>query len=520
MKLDLFNKTTFVARCTYDERLIAKAAGFHWHPERKIWFTEDLAVAVKLRDYATVEAKRKISENLIEVSHWPFPLPQDPPGMSLFAHQREAVLFALERNRSYLALDPGLGKTAVAATLSKILKLKVVYVTPPFLVRNVLREFNTWAPSLKAVICTSKSCTLDFTGFDVLVLPDTFVSAPWTHTVLADFIGTRESMLIVDEAHRFKNHAAKRTRSLLGLSRKSGLVKLFDRQVYLSGTPMPNRPIELYPLLSTAAPETVDFMNRFQYGLKYCDGKENEHGWDFSGASNVKELASRIMAPTGPFMLRMRKDLLLDLPPKTEQVFLLSDNMPPQLAKLDHNISSSYSRTEDIIKARLEESNKEGDVCLATYRRLLGKEKAKDIIPYIASLIDDTKENVIVYAYHKEAIEVLRTELFKYKPLVITGQTPEKERHELVASFQGSSKHRMIIGNYVAMGVGFTLTRASRVIFVEYDWVPGVNDQAGDRAHRIGQDKHVLVQYVVYQGSVDEAVVNTLLQKRKATQHI
>jgi SNF2 family DNA or RNA helicase len=77
-----------------------------------------------------------------------------------------------------------------------------------------------------------------------------------------------------------------------------------------------------------------------------------------------------------------------------------------------------------------------------------------------------------------------------------------------------------VIGNYKAMGVGFTLTRATRVIFVEYSWNPAENEQAADRAHRIGQTETVFVQYMVYKDSVDKKVIERILKKREGSRHI
>ncbi len=75
----------------------------------------------------------------------------------------------------------------------------------------------------------------------------------------------------------------------------------------------------------------------------------------------------------------------------------------------------------------------------------------------------------------------------------------------------------MLIGNYLAMGIGFTLTKATRGLFVEFSWVPGENEQAGDRMHRIGQTGSVHIQYMVYKNSIDKKVIEALLRKRKAT---
>jgi SWI/SNF-related matrix-associated actin-dependent regulator 1 of chromatin subfamily A len=492
----------FLFRCQFDERHLPKSAGFEWRDDLK-WHTVSALVAARLREYATGEVRRKLNRYLIEVSSWPKPLPEPPAGLKLLPHQVDAAKFALSRNRSYLGLDPGLGKTIVAATVARALGAPVVYVSPPFLVRNVEAEFRKWAPEVR-----------------LMVVPDTQLVKEQVFSAVTLRGAESGAVLIVDEAHRFKNPEAKRTQYLLGGKGQPGIVSFFSRQIFMSGTPMPNRPMELYPILARVAPETVDGMSMFDYGRRFCAGHKNQWGWDFSGASNLTELRSRVIHPDGPFMLRLKKNLL-DLPPKTEEVFVISADMSPRLAKLDRGLGARYGDVEDLIKARIAaKAGKDDDeLHLGTYRRLLGLEKVQPIVQYIESLLEETDENILVFAYHKEVIAQLSTALRAHKHAVITGETPTGDRQAIVERFQKSSD-RILIGNYLAMGVGFTLTKATRGIFVEYSWVPGENEQAGDRMHRIGQKGSVLVQYVVYENSVDKAVIETLMKKRRFLQHV
>ncbi len=97
---------------------------------------------------------------------------------------------------------------------------------------------------------------------------------------------------------------------------------------------------------------------------------------------------------------------------------------------------------------------------------------------------------------------------------MITGDVLKAKRQPLVDEFQKNPKRRLLIGNIEACGLGFTLTKATRVLFVEFSWVDGQNGQASDRAHRIGQNQSVLVQYVVLKDSFDRQRMETLLRKR------
>ncbi len=497
-----YDGTRFRLRCSFADREWVKRSGFKWRDDLK-WYTESAVVAAKLREYATDTAKRQLTQLLIEVSPWLLPLPPPPKGLRLMPHQVEAVYFALDRSRCYLGLDPGLGKTIVAAVIAAALGCPAVYVSPPFLVRNVEEEFRLWAPGVK-----------------VAVIPDSVLHrAGELLTLDPGFRGA--GVIFIDEAHRFKNPDAKRTLLLFGGKKQPALVDGFPKQIYLSGTPMPNRPIELFPILSKVAPETIEFKNQFEFGRRYCAGHRSRWGWDFTGASNLDELQAGVIHPDGPFMLRQRK-ALLKLPPKVEEVFVISANMSPRLAKMDAGLGKVYGTVEDLIKKRI--ATAEGvdgeDLHTATYRRLLGAQKVKPAVEYLKSLLDETDENILVFAFHKGVIASLADQLKTHQPFVITGDTPKAKRHTIVKAFQKDKARRLLIGNYLAMGVGFTLTKANRGIFVEYSWAPGENEQAGDRMHRIGQTGSVLIQYMVYQDSLDKRVIETLLRKRKVTNYI
>jgi SWI/SNF-related matrix-associated actin-dependent regulator 1 of chromatin subfamily A len=504
------NGFRFIFRCSFEDRKVPRGAGFSWDSSGNYWYTMDPRGALRLRAYADERAKKILGKVLllkVPMPAAPFS-PVSADGHVLYPHQVQAIRYALERNRSYLGLDPGLGKTACAAVVTATLGLPAVYVLPPFLLGNVKNEFTRWAPKLKVGAWT------DSLAVDVLLVPDSALSVKDSKVLkrVGMFLKNRTALLIVDEAHRFKSPTSKRTKALFGGATEDGLVDLFERQIYLSGTPMPNRPIELYALLSKAAPETIDFKSRFDFGREYCGAKRGPFGWDFSGATNMPRLAERVIHPAGPFMLRLKKDLL-DLPPKIEEIFILSDELSPRLASLDRDLLDTYGDVDDFIKSL------PVDTHLMTYRKELGVSKARLCLDYLKSVLEESDESIIVFAYHKDAIKTLETGLADFTPAVVTGDVPAAKRQGLVDHFQKGGT-RLLIGNYVAMGVGFNITKATRVFFVEFDWVPGVNEQAADRAHRIGQTGTVFVQYAVFQNSLDRRVIEALLNKRQNIAHV
>lgn len=510
-----FSNGIFKCRCDYESRNIPKGAGFRWDQDKKIWFTPVHGVAARLETYLDESAKIEISRVRIRLETWTGGL-SIPQGETLFHFQECAALFALSRNRSYLALDPGLGKTPIAAVISQTLfdnqlVERIVYICPPFLTRNTENEFKRFAPDIRVSRYGEGSPKV------LLIVPDSMITKPEVQNAITKFTKScaqGASLLFTDEAHRFKNDEAKRTKALFGDKKSNGLADLFARIVYLSGTPMPNRPIELFPILSHSAPQTIHDMNKFEYAEKYCAAFQNQWGWDFSGCSNLPELVSQVV---GTFMIRYKKDeVLKELPPKTEEMVILDESLSPRLAKLSQAILDSLD-TEDLMAGQIQIDLGKDVLHLSTYRRELGVIKAKAAADYIKFLLEESDEAILVFAIHKEVISILTSELSDYDPLVITGETRMELRHEYVKAFQNDKKRRVFIGNIQAAGTGLTLTKATRVVFVEFSWVPADNDQASDRAHRIGQKDNVYVQYLVHEESVDKAVIKTVLRKKRIT---
>lgn len=412
---------------------------------------------------------------------------------SAYPHQIEALNFALQNLRqnrpTYLALDPGLGKTIVAALISnEFWGATIFYVCPPFLTTNTGAEFDKWTFEK-----------------NLFLIPDSMIAKPkMLSAFLAKMRESKDRILIVDEAHRFKNERTQRSRALF-----KNILPHFERVVYMSGTPLPNsRPRELWPILKNSAP-WIFGKNFFHFGLKYCGGFRGEFGWCFDGFTNRKEFRARICKS---FMIRMKKDVL-DLPPKFEGLLTVGEGIPPVVSKVEKKILAYYS-PEDLIEGEITRLQGKSALHLATYLRLLGEYKLKYVLPFIESLLDETSENILVFAVHKATIAGLAKALSKFDPLIITGDVPKEKRQDLVNEFQTNPARRLFLGNIQACGTGFTLTKAARVLFVEFSWVDGENSQAADRAHRIGQNKSVLVQYVVLKDSFDRRRMETLLRKR------
>ncbi len=368
----------------------------------------------------------------------------------------------------------------------------IYFVSPPSLVPNVQAEFEKWHSS------TGK----------IEIIPDSQLAIPvfmkWRLTPL-DIYPRHRRILIVDEAHRFKTENSQRSKALFELA------KGFDRVVFLSGTPMPNgRPIELWPILKRFAPELFG-VNLWHFAKTYCGAYEDKWGWHFDGSTNKKEFKRRLFKS---FMLRMKQADVLDLPPLREGLLTVGEKMPAVVSNVERKVLKHFAES-DLMQGKLAGMHGEGQLHLMTYLRLLGEYKVKFVLPYLEQILQDERQPLILFAHHKSTVSALYHGLLKFKPTVVTGQTPTHTRKALVDKFQNDPSALVFIGNIEACGTGFTITKANRVILVEHSWRDGDNLQAIKRAHRIGQNNSVLAQYVVLKDSFDRKRMESLLTKRQ-----
>lgn len=534
MRLTFRDKIFLVHEVKNSSAPLPAVHGFVWDKTHFAWITSDVTKAARLRDYADEEAKREIYRTYLVHAPWSGRLLL-PRGLAPHPFQKPVVRFALERNRSFWWNDMGTGKGPCSAMVMNALAIKrplfVLYVCPPELLFNVEAELRKWLirdPQIEIFnkkIGPSRSDAL----IHVLILPDSMLTKyEWKNFIPALACGPalgvpwRERLLIVDEVDRFKNPETARTQALFGYEvkgegRTPGLADRFTdaRIIYMTGTAMPNGcPLELYPVLSHSAPETIDFADYYKFAFKYAVGEKSHFGWKFKDIKNEEEFRRRVY---GKFLYRVKKDEHLDLPERIESALVVAADMKPKLAELDRRVLRSHS-PEDLMReavhlARGGKKGDEDDLNLATYRRLLGVEKVAPSVPLIKLALEKTSP--LVFAIHTEVIDRLAAALAKYDPVIIDGRVPKEERHRRLEEWKKDKRHRPIIGNIAACARGFTLTKCSRVMFVEWGWVPGINDQAADRAHRIGQTSDVYIQYILFRNSVDMSVLETIFRKRK-----
>lgn len=403
--------------------------------------------------------------------------------MNLMAHQHQAVEWLSKRPKAFLALEPGLGKTAVACVDCQG---KVLVVCPSSLKLNWAAEMRRWRPDLTLQVVSSKSVIDE--SVDVLIA---------NYDILHKLSLPSFDTLIVDESHYAKSLTARRTKSVVKLTKSTARVRL------LSGTPIVNRPIELWPLANAIGLIKLPY---YEYGMRFCAGWSPpwmKGKFDFSGCSNEQALRKFLE----PGMLRMSKtEVLKDLPPKIWNLIELSAELPKVEKQFlaDNLVLNEHSLSFEAI---------------SDIRKLNTQMKMPMAIEFIENALRE-ESKVVVFAHHTEIICELATALSSYSPVMVTGSVSTELRHQRVNQFQEEPACRVFIGNIAAAGVGLTLTAASRVIFVEAPWTPAELEQAADRCHRIGQKSTVVIDVLTISESIDHYMLSKILEKQSAIENI
>ena len=510
----------FILKCEKkSEFQHAKKCGFVFDPINRHFITNSKKVAARLRDHFDDSAEIFFQSTSIRVTPWTGCIPV-PEGKELAHVQMEAAHFAIERNHSYLALEQRIGKTPTAIAVMNTMEeemffsIRTLIIVPPFLISNWLHELHAWSttPRTASVIDTAKDVLLNPpSNFDILIVPDSLV----INKDVAAFVHSFEyDLLIVDEAHRMNNEESQRTQFLYG---PNGIVKKADKVVLLSGTPMRNRPMDLWPVLSNLAHDTIDYRNKTSFAFKYCDGRvetkefykrgkrEERQVLDARGSSNEDELQKRLQ----PFMKVEKFKDHFDVQ-ESETITLLDSYKNATIQKLESAVLKKKSLEELVGSSNL------GDI--ASLRKALSITKLPVAIEYIKNALDSTDDKFLVFGFHVNLLEQLQAEFRNYGAFLINGETPMKKRTEIQKEFN-EGKTRIGFANIFTMQ-GIDLSSANRNIFVESSWGPSDNDQAKFRVYGRTQKKNVYTEHLVLAGTLDEYVMRRVLEKKETINKI
>jgi SWI/SNF-related matrix-associated actin-dependent regulator 1 of chromatin subfamily A len=485
----------------------------HWQKsDDGIYQTKDLGAAAHFQVHADEKAQ-KIFNRIFQSR---YELPENyPPRVPLDAHQWEGLEWILTRKRSYLAHAPGAGKTAQAILAASLCRFEgqTLFIVPPSLTKNWEREiekFTAWVGDYSSYATVPRSdhqADMDWTA-GIIICPDSMLTRPWVYDRLRQM---KKKFIAVDEASRFKESTSKRSLAFyggrIGQAVYPGLFKDAPHVVFLDGSPMPNRPMELWAPTYALDPEAIDCMSQDDFGYRYCGAKPNERGvWEYLWSSNEAELKSKLQAS---FMHVVGEDRL-EHPERLRSILVI-----------DKDVRTPEHKTWERLNIpafRVNEDASQGD--LARFRKELGMSKVPFIGKYVAQRLKDKNESILLFVWHREVAQDLAVELASFDPGVVIGGSNEVYREGVFEQFQAGER-KLLIMNIAAGGRGHNLQKADRVIFGEYSWTDELNRQCEKRASRRGNDSlFTRCEYIVAPNSMDEMVLSTLFTKQKRVEKV
>lgn len=427
-------------------------------------------------------------------------------------YQVEGMDFMLKASVVINGDEPGVGKTVQA--LMAIEHLRLTQVNKSALIVTIAASKLNWEDDIKKffgerdilIVSAQRKTTHEaikaahargayvIINYDVLKKYfDILISREW-------------GFIVYDEATSVKNYTAKRTELSMGKDAHPeynirgkiipaqkyvpGILHMSQRIFFLSGTPMANRPKDLYNMLHVAKYSKAKSFRAF--AKRFCNGYETNFGYDSTGASNIEELRDDIK---GLMIRRTKEEVFADFPEKRRQW----ERAEIDLAEYNREMrkyKSQIKTQEQFQKMRLG--------IIATAMELVAKGKMPSTIELARTALE-AGEKVIIFTNYNEPLDLAATELAEYNPGVIRGGQNELERFAVQKRFQDpNSDCKVIIANMKAGAMAITLTEASHVYMNDLGYLPFILSQAEDRAWRLGVKHMVLIHYVLAYGTVDE----------------
>ncbi|OWP26733.1 helicase SNF [Fusobacterium polymorphum] len=404
-----------------------------------------------------------------------------------------------------LADDMGLGKTlqaiALLSNLHEEKKKKSMVIMPKSLIYNWENEIKKFAPKLKVGVYYG--INRDFSSLKkVNVILTTYGTI---RNDIENLLEQKFDLLVLDESQNIKNINSQTTKAVLLLNAK--------KRIALSGTPIENNLLELYSLFRFLNPEMFGSVQRFTNSYILPIQK-------YSDTSTIQELKKKIY----PFLLRrVKKEVLEDLPDKIEKLVYVDMNDEHRrfyeerrryyYSLLQKNTSSQGNFDKFFVLQAINELRHIVSSPELETKKIISSKKEVLIENVIEAIENNHK--VLVFVNYLSSIESICDSLKenKIKYLKMTGQT--KDRQNLVDKFQSDSRYKVFVMTLKTGGVGLNLVSADTIFIYDPWWNTTVENQAIDRAYRLGQDKTVFAYKMIMRNTIEEKILKLQEIKNK-----
>jgi SWI/SNF-related matrix-associated actin-dependent regulator of chromatin subfamily A-like protein 1 len=522
---------------------VARVLGAHYDGKSKAWVINDPSVLEWVGKFDSVpdgsrfRAIREAISASIDESMTSIDTPMDlpvPPGMRLKHHQYSGCRWIVKHPSTLQADSMGAGKTIMAAVSARKLGYRKILVICPASVKvNWRREMRKWYhdPSLTIGICYSDY----FPQTDVVIINFELLERHKTKynkdgvLVQKGMLDEREwEAIIVDECHKIKSPRRQRTRAILGEKYRNKVIQPpldAKLKMAMSGTPIVNRPAEVWPVAKWLWPKS--FPQFHPFAMRYCGAKRGKYGWDTTGSSNEQELNSRLRFLG--MIARPKSITHAEVPGKSRRIIEFdsrgmkrvldqeSEAFRQEFADLQDDQLRAEAAASLGVEGQWRSAMKDlrnrvmqpiGE--LTRVRQEAALAKLPKVIEHIhKELSDRPDEKLVLFCWHKDVAHQLHQE---FPSVMITGDVSADDRQRAIDQFQDGDA-KVFVGTIASCGAGINLTAASRVFFVELHWVPGDMLQAEDRVHRLGQTSECEITYLVAEGSIDAVMAERIIDK-------
>lgn len=451
---------------------------------------------------------------------------------ALYPYQKEDVQFMLSKRRCINGNPMGLGKTIeTLATLEQQNPKHVLVVCKKTYINEWFCQIQDWLGQ----DCITpwegpgdKLAGLDLAGPPFVCVNYDLLSIPkYWH----ELIKVKWDAIVFDEAHKLKNHKAKRTKNAFLASAYT------DRIYHLTGTPIQNSPADLYPLFHLMNPRK--YHNYDWWVNTFCVMEEKEIWMKGKGGKPYPRIIRNIVqgernnetelnALLYLYMCRHEKsEVMPNLPPKQRRTIPVELGAErKQYDQMQNELFTMLDSGELITAPKvIAQMIRLRQICLEP--NLLSSEPVKTSSPSnktqaLLDLLEDTNEKMLVFSFFEQYIRILSQVLSErgIKNVTITGKKTSTENTLAERTFQGDPETRVCLGTVGSMGECWTLTEAKIVVFTDIFWNPAINEQCEDRTYGrankgLEQNESVLIIDLFNQGTIEEHVHNVVRRKER-----
>ena len=409
--------------------------------------------------------------------------------LPLYPYQKVAVEFINRAGgRAMVADQMGLGKTATAIGYAHHKKLKTLIICPKSVVIGWTREIERFAGK-KATIWSSTG-KLGRIDAQYHVINYDIVEKRADELRDANF-----DLLVCDEATFIKNRKTKRAKSILGDYKQRRLYPGIKTKhvIFLTGTPVMNRPIEAFVLLNFL--DSTRFNNFFHFTQKYG-------GWKGEQPRNLDDLHDRTK---DLIIRRLKKDILSELPPK-QRNDLFVELAPPEMKEYNALLNKLFRKWRSLGKPTIAE--------MPAIQNYLIEKKMPRVIEMVDELLEQDR-SVLIYSCYIDPLKKLVKHYGDTAALVYGQMNTTQRQISIDALKDGKAKVGCFSIGAGAMGIDGLQQSIDTVIFLDRWWVPSIHEQAEDRLFRIGQTKQVSAYYMTCEGTIDEYMGGILKEKQE-----